>query len=137
MKRPAFGFSTLRLAILGTALALGASATPQDQPPAPAGAPSGRQMPSPEEQAARLATRLNLNESQKAALVPILSEQQDQLKRIMGESDGSRRSNFRQMRSVREETDKKIAALLTPDQKKQFEQLRKEQKSNARRRVRG
>ena len=85
-------------------------------------------MPSPRERASNLKDRLGLTDSQTTAITKIFEESQLDLRRALDSARGDRES----MRTVRmnmmKHTDERIDSLLTSDQKKQYEDLRKERR---------
>jgi len=88
--------------------------------------------PSPTMRAAhRLATltkQLNLNENQVEKLRAILADATVALDSLQNHPSGQRRQNAQARRSITQETDVKISALLTDDQRAKYELLKEEQR---------
>jgi Spy/CpxP family protein refolding chaperone len=78
-------------------------------------------------------SQLSLSDDQKAKITPIIADRQEKLK-ALAESSGRRRKKAREMRSIMEDSDKKIEALLTNEQKTKYEQMEQERREQARER---
>jgi len=74
-----------------------------------------------ESQLNRLSEQLKLTDEQKPKVKAVLEEQNKHLQAARDLTPDERRAK---LPSIREETDKKMQAILTPDQYKQFEQMR-------------
>ena len=83
--------------------------------------------PSPAEAVARLSTKLNLSEDQKSKITPIIADRQERMRELAG-SSGRRLQKARKAKSITSDSDKKIEALLTSDQKKTYEQMKEERR---------
>lgn len=83
--------------------------------------------PSPDEAVARLSTKLNLSDDQKSKITPIIADRQAQM-RALADSSGRRLQKARKAKSIMSDSDKKIEALLTSDQKKTYEQMKEERR---------
>jgi Spy/CpxP family protein refolding chaperone len=81
-----------------------------------------RGMMNPDEQLARMTKRYNLTADQQTQIKPILASTQQQMQALRGDSSMSREDRMAKMMSIRSDTSTKIAAILNPDQKKQFEE---------------
>eukprot|EP01132_Coremiostelium_polycephalum_P015207 gene15207-18386_t len=88
----------------------------------------GRKMADPAERAKRstdrLAEKLNLNEDQKAKVLAIFTDQATQMGKIREESKGDRDAMKTKVEALTADTDGKISAVLTDDQKKQYEAVK-------------
>lgn len=116
--------------IVNGALAIGLAAASiparaQDQDTQQAGA---RQMPSPDDVIQRLGQKLNLSDDQKAQIKPIIADRQQKMQALRSDTSLRRGQKGRQMKSVMEDSDKKINAILTPDQQKQYAELKQQMK---------
>lgn len=116
--------------IVNGALAVGLAAASiparaQDQDTQQTGA---RQMPSPDDVVQRLGEKLNLSDDQKAQIKPIIADRQQKMQALRSDTSMRRRQKARQMKSIFEESDKKIKAILTPDQQKQYAELEQQMK---------
>jgi len=85
----------------------------------------GRQ--SVEERLQTMTENLGLTPAQQAQIKPILEDTQQQMQAIMKDESLSREDRGSKMRSLRDATDQKIRALLNDEQKKKFDERRKEQ----------
>jgi periplasmic protein CpxP/Spy len=114
---------------LGMASCFTLAAQTPDQQAAPA--PQSQQSQSqermhhadPVQQAKHLAKKLNLTADQENQIEPILANRQQQFEAIRSDSSLSRKDRFAKMRTVRQDTDAKIKAVLTDDQKQQYDQM--------------
>jgi Spy/CpxP family protein refolding chaperone len=104
----------------------------QDQETQRAGA---RKMPSADDVVQRLGQKLNLSDDQKAQIKPIIADRQQKMQAIRSDTSMRRDQKRPQMKSIMEDSDKKINAILTPDQQKQYAEL--EQQMRERRQNRG
>jgi hypothetical protein len=84
--------------------------------------------PSPDEAVARLSSKLNLSDDQKSKITPIIANRQAQMQALMSDSSGRRLQKARKAKSIMSDSDKKIEALLTSDQKKTYEQMKEERR---------
>jgi protein CpxP len=113
--------------ILATGLTLGSAAAfaQQDSPAPPdAAAQQGghRQPPTPDEQVARMTKRYNLSADQQAQIKPIVADQQQKMMALRQDSSLSRDDKMAKMKSIHEDSNTKIQAILTDTQKQQFAQ---------------
>jgi len=84
--------------------------------------------PTPDEAVARMSTKLNLTDDQKSKITPIIADRQAQMRALMADSSGRRLQKARKAKSIMSDSDKKIEALLTSDQKKAYEQMKEERR---------
>jgi protein CpxP len=80
----------------------------------------GRQPMNPDEQVARMTKRYNLSSDQQTSIKPILANQQQQMQALRGDSTLSRDDRMAKMRSIREDSNTKIQAILNDSQKQKF-----------------
>src|ERR1700750_737556 len=85
-----------------------------------------QQQRSPEHRMAMLSKRLNLTADQQSKLLPIISDREQQMRAILHDSSLSKEDRIAKMKAVRKDSNAKIEALLTDDQKQNFEQLQQE-----------
>jgi len=117
--------SLLLTAVLAAVPALRAQSA---ETPAPArengpggpGGPGGRGGPNLQ----MLAEELGLTADQKAKLGPIMKHQQEQMQALRKDESLSQEQRREKGRALREENQKAIAAVLTPEQAKKFADLR-------------
>jgi protein CpxP len=93
-------------------------------------------MPSADDQLKHLSQKLNLSDDQQAKLKPILEDQHKQMHQLWNDSSMSRQDRFSKMRELRENADNQIKGVLNDDQQKKFDQMREEQRSHMRHRMR-
>jgi protein CpxP len=105
--------------IFGAGLAV-AAPLPQE---APATAPAGHRA-DPNQQLRRLTKRLNLTSEQQNQLLPILTEQQQQMAALRSDSSLSAQDRHAKARALREDSNSKIEWVLSDSQKQQYEQMR-------------
>jgi Spy/CpxP family protein refolding chaperone len=123
-----------RFTLLGLALGVAtfAPAVFAQDNGAPASADSAapqHRAPDPQKQAARLAKRLGLNDAQSAKITSILQDRQQQLTAARSDSSLSQQDRRAKLRSIQQDTDTQINAVLTPDQQKQYAEMKHEMKN--------
>jgi Spy/CpxP family protein refolding chaperone len=116
--------------IVNGALAMGLAAVSipakaQDQDTQSAGA---RQMPSPDDVVQKLGEKLNLSDDQQAQIKPIIADRQQKLQALRSDTSMRGRQKAREAKSILEDSDRKIKAILTPDQQKQYADLEQQMK---------
>jgi hypothetical protein len=103
----------------------------QDAPPAQA--EQTRNALAPDEVVSTLDGKLSLSDDQKAKITPIIVERQQKI-RELADSSGRRMKKGRQMKSILEESDKKIMAVLNDEQKEKYKEIQKQMRDRAKRR---
>ncbi|HUA80796.1 MAG TPA: hypothetical protein VL997_10520 [Dyella sp.] len=132
-----------RFALLGLALSAATfvpasfaqdsnAAGSQNTPPAA----MQHRVPDPQKQAARLAKRLGLSDDQSSKISSILENRQQQLTAARSDSSLSPQDRRAKMRSIQQDTDTQINAVLTPDQQSQYATMKQNMK-NRRQNARG
>jgi Spy/CpxP family protein refolding chaperone len=121
----------LRLA-LGSAIALGsvmAAPLPQQDAPPPASGDHarGHQM-DPKTQLEHMTKALNLTADQQNQILPILTDHQQQMVALRNDDSVAQQDRWEKMKAIREDMRTKVSAILTPDQKKKFEQMEQRQR---------
>jgi hypothetical protein len=86
----------------------------------------------PEHRMEMLSKRLNLTADQQSKLQPIISERQQQIRAIFQDSSLSREDRMAKIKAIRRDSNAKIEALLTDQQKQNFEQLQQQMRQRAR-----
>jgi periplasmic protein CpxP/Spy len=130
MKTFASRFALLALAVSAVTLAPAAFA----QNSAPAGSSSSQSSgpqhaaPDPQKQAARLTKRLGLSNDQSTKITTILQNQQQQLAAARGDSSLSKQDLHAKLRSIRQDSDTQINAVLTPAQQTQYANMKQQMK---------
>jgi len=86
-----------------------------------------RQRMSPEDRTKQLKEQLNLTDTQADSVLAIVKAAQDDMRAAFQSSNGGDRSAMREsMQQRRQKADDAISKLLTGDQRKKFEELRKQ-----------
>ncbi len=113
--------------LLATGLTLGTAAAfaQQDSPAPDASAQSGhgrmgRQPMTPDEQVARMTKRYNLSADQQTQIKPIVADTQQQMMALRQDSSMSRDDKMAKMKSIHEDANTKISAILNDSQKQKF-----------------
>ncbi len=127
----------LSVACLVFVVATGASYAVGQQPtPPPANQPIPSESvptttggwPTPEETVTRMSSKLNLTDDQKIKITPIIADRQTQMRALMANASGHRMQKARKAKSIMSDSDKKIEAILTSDQKKTYAQMKEQTK---------
>ncbi len=110
---------TVKIGLIA-ALALGVLAFTSNVSAQDAKEKKGRGMPSVQERLDRWSTELNLTDAQKPKVKAALEEQDKKMQELRGDSVSAeqRREKFR---TLREETNKKMKEILTPEQYTKYE----------------
>ena len=93
-----------------------------------------RKMPTPEERAQRmtdqLTKKLSLSDDQKTKVLAIYNDQAAQMEKSRGDNKGDREAMKAAREKMMADTDAKLNALFTADQKKAYVALQEERKAN-------
>lgn len=89
---------------------------------------SQHRAPDPQKQAARLAKRLGLSDDQTAKITTILQNRQQQLSAVRGDSSLAPQDRRVKLRSIQQDSDTQINAVLTPAQQTQYATLKQNMK---------
>lgn len=111
---------------LGGVFALGTTATlAQDngQAQLPAGHPSHAMQTDPDHELANLTQKLNLTTDQQTEIKPILVDRQQKLHALMQNQSLSQDDRRSQAKSIMSDSNSRIEAALTGDQKQKFEAM--------------
>jgi Spy/CpxP family protein refolding chaperone len=123
--------SLTALPILGLGLMVGA-AVAQDQPGPPPNGPGqgrGRAMAmDPDQRVQMLATKLNLNDDQKSKIRAILVDDQAKMQAMREDTTIAPEDRRAKAMAMREDSNTKIKALLTDDQKAQYDEMMAKQR---------
>ncbi len=93
-------------------------------------------MPSAEERADTLKAQLQLTQAQRDSVVAIYKAADEQRRAAFESAQGDRSAMREKMTAIRDDTDKKIEALLTPEQQKLYADVKKEREARFRNRMR-
>ncbi len=117
--------------VFGVGAALAAPQT-QEQPAEPQSnqATHEQHRMDPNRQIQRLTKRLNLTADQQNQILPILTERQQQMQSILNDSSLSAKDRHAKMRTVREDSETKIKAVLTDSQKQTWDQMQQQRREH-------
>jgi periplasmic protein CpxP/Spy len=119
---------TVALSGFGSAVAFAQDDAQGQQPPMGAGSGGGRRF-APQDPAAQvkhLQSQLGLSADQANQLLPILTEARSQQMAVRQDSSLAGPDRMAKMQSIRQDTDAKVAAVLTPDQQTKYKAMRAE-----------
>ena len=111
---------------LGIAL-IGVGLWAQEAPPPPPPPPGAAQNPLADRMR-DMAAQLNLTDDQKKKSAPILLAQGPKLKALRDDTSMSQGDKLKKLIEIRDDSDSKVRAVLTPDQQAKFDKIRAEQK---------
>jgi hypothetical protein len=97
----------------------------------------GRQAMNPDEQVARMTKRYNLSSDQQTSIKPILANQQQQMQALRGDSTLSREDRMAKMKSIHEDSNTKIQAVLNDSQKQKFAEDQQKMQDRMQQRMQG
>lgn len=75
-----------------------------------------RHPPNPHREAEMLSRRLNLTPDQTAKIEPILADRESRIEALRSKTSLDEKGRHEQMRSIRQDSESKMAGVLTPDQ---------------------
>jgi len=81
-----------------------------------------------------LDNKLSLSDDQKTRIKSIIADRQQKIRGLAADS-GRRLRKARKMKSIFEESDKKIMALLNDDQKQKYTEIEQQMRERARQRM--
>ncbi len=92
------------------------------------GDPGNRMREQSQNRLTMLAEQLNLTDAQKTAIKPILAKEANDIKAVIQDNSLSREQKQTKLSAIREASDTKINALLTPEQQAKWAQLKERAK---------
>lgn len=107
-------------------------ASPADDSVEAAAAPA---IPAPGEVISIMGNKLSLSDDQKAQLAPIIADRQQRMKAIMADTASRPMQRRRQAKEVMSDSDKKINAILSPDQQQKYAELEQQMREQFKRRM--
>jgi Spy/CpxP family protein refolding chaperone len=94
-----------------------------------------KKLPSPDEVVDVLGSKLNLSDDQKAQITPIIEERRQKLQALRSDTSVRPFPKKRKMKSIFDESDKKIKAVLNDEQRKQYAQIEKQMREEMKERM--
>lgn len=91
--------------------------------------PQDSKLPTTDRVIDRMAAKLSLTADQTEKIRPILIERQQKLRDLRAES-GRARQKLRKAKDILDASDKQINPILTPDQRKSYQQMEEEMMAN-------
>ncbi len=91
-------------------------------------AQDAQQLPAPDRVMKMMTAKLGLTDDQQAKIAPIIADRQQQVKALMADTSSRPFQRQRKAKQIRETSDAKINAVLTPDQQKQYAALEEQMK---------
>jgi periplasmic protein CpxP/Spy len=122
--------SLCSLVLTGVLTVAGSAAFAQSDSPAQppsAMAPAGHRGINPDEQLARMTKDLNLTSDQATQIKPILVTRQQQMQTLRQDQSMSQEDKMAKMKSLRDDSNSKISAVLNDTQKQQFGDMQAKQ----------
>ena len=125
----------LATCLIGLATAAMLNAQPQDQePPASANPPDQAAPPNGrpgrggniESRLELMSKQLNLTDEQREKIRPILKHEVELIRAVRGNNNLTQREARRRIQTIRRNSRQKVAEVLTPEQRKQWEEIRQE-----------
>lgn len=92
-------------------------------------------MPSPDQVVEMMDQKMHLSDDQKNQLTPIIANRQQQLKALRADQSTRRFQKMRSAKKIVEDGDKKINAILTPDQQKIYAEMEKQMRDQMKERM--
>ena len=87
--------------------------------------------PTPDGVVGIMAEKLALSDDQKTQITPIIADRQAQLRALREDTSLRRLQRAREAKRIFKESDKKINAILTPDQRKKYAAMEQEMRERA------
>jgi len=92
-------------------------------------------MPAPDEVVNIMAAKLALSDDQRAHLTPLIAERQQKMKAILADTGSRPMARRRQAKDVMTDTDRRINAILSPDQQQKYAELEEQMKEQLKQRM--
>ena len=103
-------------------------------PQASNGSAATASMPTPDEVVARLDSKLSLSADQKTKIKPIIADRQQKLKALAADQSMRRLKKEREMKSIFNDSDARIKALLTDEQKQKYTEIEEQMREQVKER---
>lgn len=139
MLKPATHFALTGLLFLGASVSAAFAQTApaaSDAPPPPPGM-HGHHMrpPDPDKQLARMTSKLNLSADQQAQIKPILEDRNTQMAALHADTSLGGPDKMAKMKSIGQESQTKIDAVLNDQQKAQWAEMKAKQREKMQQRM--
>jgi protein CpxP len=89
-----------------------------------------RHTPNPHHQAKMMAKKLGLSEDQRKSLEPILADRVQQMESARADTSLAPQDKMARIKSINQDSDAKIEALLNDAQKQQYEQMKQDRREH-------
>ncbi|HEX6547038.1 MAG TPA: hypothetical protein VF023_12070 [Bryobacteraceae bacterium] len=89
----------------------------------------------PQQMVNRLSKRLNLTSDQQQKLLPIFTDQQQQMKSLWQDNSLSRDDRMTKMKSIHEDTNNKVNAILNEEQKQKYADMQQKMRERMQNRM--
>jgi Spy/CpxP family protein refolding chaperone len=123
-------FKKLPLAVLGLGAMLTAVSPVMAQPPANGDKTTKREHRGQRgDQLQKLSEALNLTEDQKTQLKPIFEDARTRSQAVRQNAQLTPEEKSQQTMQIRKETQEKVSAILTPEQREKLKEIRKQQRA--------
>ncbi len=86
------------------------------------------QLPAQDRVMQMMTAKLNLSPDQQAKIAPVIADRQQQVRALMADTSSRPFQKQRKAKQIKQDSDAKINAVLTPDQQKQYAALEEQMK---------
>ena len=91
--------------------------------------------PTPDEVVGILDSKLSLSDDQKAKITPIIADRQQKMKALKTDTSLRPMQRMRKAKEILSDSDKKINAVLTPDQQQKYAQIEQQMQEQMKQRM--
>jgi Spy/CpxP family protein refolding chaperone len=91
--------------------------------------------PSPDKVVEMMSSKLSLTDTQKTQITPIIADRQQKMATLKADTSMRKFKKAREAKSIMGDSDQKIEAVLTPDQKKKYEEIKEQMKEQMKERM--
>ena len=91
--------------------------------------------PTPDEVVAILDSKLSLSEDQKTKITPIIADRQQKMKGLKADTSLRPMQRMRKAKEILSDSDKKINAVLSPDQQQKYAQVEQQMQEQMKQRM--